>query len=134
MTLAVGDLLPSFIITVTPQSMQVWAVILKDPNQIHLDADAVRAKGLGDRVINQGPTNLAYVINALTAAFSGGTIEMLDVRFLDNAFAGDVVEAGGKVIEQSVSGGRRRSTCEIWLNAPGPRPILGGRSIVSEPI
>lgn len=134
MTLAVGDPLPPFVITITPDSMKVWAPILHDPNRIHLDPDFVKAMGLGDRVINQGPANLAYVMNALMMAFPGGTIESVEVRFLDNAFGGDVVEAGGKIIEQSTEAGRRRSTCEVWLNAPGSRPVLGGRAVMSVPI
>ena len=87
-----------------------------------------------ENAINQGPANLAYVINALTAAFPGCEIETLDVRFLDNAFAGDVVEASGKVVEVSAAGGRRRTICEVWLHAPGPRPVVGGRAVVSQPV
>ena len=93
--------------------MREWAEVLRDPNPIHLDPKAVAAKGLGDRVINQGPANLAYIITALQAAYPGARLLSLDVRYLDNVFAGDVVEAGFKVV--AIEG--RCVNCEVWLNA-----------------
>lgn len=132
MTYAVGDTLPSFVITATPESMKIWAVILHDPNQIHLDPEFVRAKGLGDRVINQGPTNVAYIMNALHAAFPGGTIEMCDVRFLDNVYGGEVVEAAGKITGISEADGVRRTACDVWLKATGRDLVLSGRAVVAE--
>jgi acyl dehydratase len=88
----IGDTLPPFRIpAVDPEAMKTWAVALHDPNAIHLDRAAVAAKGLGDRLINQGPANLAYVINMLRAAFPGGAIRSLDVRYVDNVFEGDDV-------------------------------------------
>jgi acyl dehydratase len=132
--LAIGDTIPPFTIGVAPASMKVWAKILHDPNPIHLDPAAVRAKGLGERVINQGPANLAYIVNALHGAFPGGTIEMLDVRFLDNVFGGETVEASGKVVAVAEDAGRRRATCEVWLRAIGRDLVLGGKAVVSQPL
>ena len=85
MTVSVGDALPPFVIDrISPEGMRDWSVFLADPNPIHLDVEAVRAKGLGDKRINQGPINVAYVINMLMAAFPGGQIAAMDSRFLDN--------------------------------------------------
>jgi hypothetical protein len=64
-----GDTLKPFrIARVSPEGMKAWAKFLHDPNPIHLDPAVVKAKGLGERVINQGPANLAYLINMLQAA------------------------------------------------------------------
>ena len=99
MTYAVGDALPEFTIpAVDPEAMKQWAVFLADPNPIHLDADVVKAKGLGDRAINQGPANVAYLINMLMAAFPGGRIEAMDTRFLDNVYGGDTLTADRKSV------------------------------------
>src|SRR3546814_8039781 len=73
--------------------MKEWAVFLHDPNPIHLDVEVVKAKGLGDKVINQGPANVAYVMNMLAAAFPGSRIEKMDSRFVDNVYAGDRLTA-----------------------------------------
>jgi len=98
----VGDTLKPFrIASVSPEGMKAWAKFLHDPNPIHLDPAVVKAKGLGDRVINQGPANLAYLINMLQDAVPNGLIESLEVRYVDNVFGGEAVEAGGTVMDVS---------------------------------
>lgn len=120
--------LPPFTIPcVSADAMRDWARFLRDPNPIHLDPDVVRAKGLGDRVINQGPASLAYIINMLLAAFPGGHITALESRFIDNAYAGDRLTAGGRVVEA----GKAHATCEVWLIADGNRPIIQGTATIT---
>lgn len=132
MTLSIGDVIPPFTIIAAPDAMKVWAQALHDPNLIHLDPEAVKAKGLGDRVINQGPANLAYVMNALRAAFPHGAIEKLEARFLDNVFGGEAVEASGRVVEMVEENGLRRISCDVWLTPRGRDPVLTGVAIISE--
>jgi acyl dehydratase len=48
--------------SVDSERMREFAVLLADPNPIHLEPEAVRARGLGDRVVNQGPANFGYVL------------------------------------------------------------------------
>jgi 3-hydroxybutyryl-CoA dehydratase len=116
---------------VSPLAMRAWALFLHDPNPIHLDPAAVKAKGLGERVINQGPANLAYLINMLQTSIPGGLIESLEVRYVDNVFGGDAVEAGGTVKDVSTDGARQRLVCEVWLRADGRGPVLTGTATVS---
>ena len=130
MTLAPGDSLPEFVIdSVSPQAMKDWAVFLADPNPIHLDAEVVKARGLGDKVINQGPANVAYVINMLLRAVPGAAIAALDARFLDNAYAGDRLIAGGSVIACIAAA----AECEIWVRAEGRGQIISGTATLSLP-
>jgi len=127
-----GDALKSFrIATVSPEGMKAWAKFLHDPNPIHLDPAVVKAKGLGDRVINQGPANLAYLINMLQAAIPKGSIESLEVRYVDNVFGGEAVEAGGTVKEVSAQGSERRISCDVWLRAEARGPVLTGTATVA---
>jgi 3-hydroxybutyryl-CoA dehydratase len=127
MSYAVGDALPAFVVeSVSPAAMREWAVFLADPNPIHLDAEVVKAKGLGDRVINQGPINVAYLINMLLAAFPGGRVESIDARFLDNVYAGDRVVASGRVT--AVEAGR--VACEISLDVTGRGTVNAGTATV----
>ena len=95
----------------TAERMRKLALLLQDPNPIHLEREAVRRAGLGDRRINQGPANLAYVMTMLLAAFPGHRIQDLKCRFLGLVREGDVVEAGGVV--KSVGPGQ--ITCDAWL-------------------
>ena len=127
MSYTVGDALPPFVVeSVSPEAMRAWAVFLADPNPIHLDVEVVKAKGLGDRVINQGPINVAYLINMLQAAFPGGRIESLDARFLDNVYAGDRVVASGRVT--AVDG--EHIACDISLDVDGRGTVNAGTATV----
>jgi 3-hydroxybutyryl-CoA dehydratase len=107
----IGDSLPTLFHRVDPAAMAELATILRDPNPIHLSAEAAQAAGLGDRVINQGPANLAYIINMLSAAFPGHRLDRLESRYLANVHGGDLVEAGGTVT--GING--EAIECEAWL-------------------
>ena len=127
MSYTIGDAIPPFVIeSVSPDGMKDWAVFLADPNPIHLDVEVVKAKGLGDRVINQGPANVAYMMNMLTAAFPGGRIEAMDSRFLDNVYAGDKVVASGRIT--AVDGDR--IDCGLSLDVAGRGTINSGTATV----
>ncbi len=117
-----GSELVPFVIEASPQSMREWSVFLADPNQIHLEVEAVKALGLGDRLINQGPANLAYVMNLLAANFPGLEIEAIDCRFTGNVFAGDRCIANGLVTEVS----DERIICEVWLDIEGAGKAITG--------
>jgi 3-hydroxybutyryl-CoA dehydratase len=126
-----GDALKPFrIACVSPEGMKAWAKFLHDPNPIHLDSAVVKAKGLGERVINQGPANLAYLINMLQAALPGGSIESLEVRYVDNVFGGEAVEAGGMIREVTAGTSKRWIACDVWLRAEA-RPVLTGTATVA---
>jgi acyl dehydratase len=128
-----SELRPFRIASVSPEGMRAWAGFLHDPNPIHLDPAVVRAKGLGDRVINQGPCNLAYIISMLQAAVPGSTLESLDIRYVDNVYAGDAVEAGGKVVSSAPRAGGSDYTCEVWLRVEGRGPAITGTATIRVP-
>ena len=112
-TIKPGDALPPFVIeSVSPDAMRDWSVFLADPNPIHLDVEVVKTKGLGDKRINQGPINVAYMMNMLMAAFPGCRIESMDSRFLDNVYEGDRAVASGEVT--AVEG--NRVSCDLKLD------------------
>lgn len=120
------ELRPFRIENVSPDAMKAWAIFLADPNPIHLDVEVVKVKGLGDRVINQGPANVAYMMNMLMAAFPGGTIESMDSRFLDNVYAGDNVTARGAIT--AVDG--NRISCEFTLDVDGRGAVNSGTATI----
>jgi 3-hydroxybutyryl-CoA dehydratase len=129
--LMVGEALnPLRIACVNPEGMKAWARFLRDPNPIHLDPKAVAEKGLGDRVINQGAANLAYVISMLQRALPDSHLESLEVRYVDNVFGGEAVEASGKVL--AIHGdGVMKITCEIWLRAETRGPVITGTATLA---
>ncbi len=127
MTRAEGDeLKPLAIDPIRPAAMADMAVILADPNPIHLDAAVVKALGLGDREIVQGPIGVGFLLDMLAGALPEGKVEKLDVRFLANVFAGDSLTAAGRVerVERSAEGDRLR--CRVWLDVVGGARVVEG--------
>ena len=123
MNYKVGDALPPFVIaSASPDSMKDWSVFLADPNPIHLDVEVVKAKGLGDKRINQGPMNVAFMMNMLLAAVPGCRIESMESRFLDNVYEGDHLTATGTVT--AVEG--NRLSCEFKLDVAGRGTVNSG--------
>jgi acyl dehydratase len=129
--LAVGDSLPEFRIeSISAEAMKTMAVILDDPNVIHLDPEAVRSLGLGDRVINQGPSNSGYVMNMLLAAFPGAEIRRFTARFLSNVLAEDSVVAGGTVERLEPTDEGTLVHCSTWLRVNEGHNALAAQAVV----
>ncbi len=126
----VGDELASRTIeSVSPEHMKTMAVVLDDPNPIHLDPEAVKALGMGDRVINQGPTGVGYVLDMLRAAFPGATVDEIEVRFMANVRGEDRCVAAGKVTEADGDS----VTCEVWLDVDGGKRAIAGSATLTLP-
>ena len=109
--------------------MKTMAALLADSNPIHWDVDTVRELGMGNQPVNQGPNNLGYVMNML-GDWAGGAerIQQIRVRFLDNVFAGDRLEAGGTVTAVDDDG---NVECDVWLARDGTHPVLAGTATLS---
>jgi 3-hydroxybutyryl-CoA dehydratase len=134
MTLSPGtELGPWTIEHVDPQKMKTFAVVLADPNPIHLDPEAVKAAGLGDRVINQGPASFGYVLNMLREAAPGAQVRDLNVRLSANVFGGDTVSAAGEVESVEENDGERLVNCRVWLDVHGGRRALQGTATLVLP-
>ncbi len=121
-----GDPLPAVRTKVSADRMRTLAHLLHDQNPIHLDRETVRRAGMGDRRINQGPANLAYVMSMLLAAAPGYRIQALKCRFLGVVREDDLVEAAGVVT--SVEAGQ--FSCDAWLMNDGVKVVRVTASLV----
>ena len=129
----VGQEVPPLVIDpVTAEPMKTVAALLHDSNPIHFDVEAVKALGMGDRVVNQGPNNMAYVVNML-ADWAGGSgrVRGLRVRFLGNVFAGDRLTARGTVTGLREEGGERFADLDVWLERAEDDRVLDGTAVVA---
>ena len=119
---------PHVIESVSPEPMKTMAAILDDPNPIHYDTASVRALGLGERPINQGPSNLGYLMEMLVEfAGSAERLRRVRVRFLGNVFAGERVECKGSVTSVDAAAG----TAELAVEASADgRPVLSGIAVI----
>lgn len=129
----VGDTIPEWVVESVPaEKMKTMALLLRDPNPIHWDVDAVQRLGLGDRVINQGPTNQAYVINMLLSWLEDpARLKSIRVRFVGNVLAGDRVVAGGKVTALRNDAGLPVADCEVWLEGDDGARLMSGTAVVA---
>ena len=126
----VGQQLPPLTIDdVSADKMKLMAAILRDPNPIHFDAAEVRALALGDREVNQGPSNMSYLLNMVTR-WSGGvaTLRSVAVRFLGNVFAGDSVDCVGTVA--AIDDDTGLVTLDVAARV-GDRVVLQGSVVVA---
>jgi acyl dehydratase len=132
MEVFVGQNVPEWrLASVSAEKMKLLAAILRDPNPIHWDPAEVAKRGLGHRVINQGPTNLGYITNMLMDWAGPSSLRHLEVRFSSNVFDGDDVLAGGVVIGTREENGERLADCQVWLDRGDGSRAVQGRATVA---
>jgi 3-hydroxybutyryl-CoA dehydratase len=118
---------------VDPGRMKTLALLLADPNPIHLDAAAARRLGVADRPVNQGPSTMAMAVNMVLAAFPGARLTSFRSRLLGMVLAGDGVEGGGSVLDHEIVDGQDRVRCQVHLDVPGRGRVLEGEAVLVLP-
>ena len=137
MTPAPGDSIPEWVMdSVCPERMRTMAALLRDPNPIHWDRQAVAAMplGLGERTINQGPLGLSYIINMLHAWAGPNNLRRLVMRFPQVVLDGERVVARGRVDGVDNSGDVALATCSVWLEHADRGVLLEGEATVALPV
>lgn len=126
--------LPEFAVDgVDAQRMKTMAAILRDPYRVHWDRAATTEMGLGGRVINQGPLNLSYIVNALHAFAGAGCVRRLTVAFHRPVFDGDRVVAGGEVVDAETFADSSVRKVNVWLRRDDPTPgeiVVSGTALI----
>lgn len=132
MDVAVGDeITPRVVQDVSPEKMKTMAALLHDPNPIHWDVGAVADLGMGVRVINQGPSNMAYIVNALIDwTGDARSIRNVRCRFNGNVFAHDRLLATGVVTAVRDEAKGRIVDCDVWLDRDGAKVVTGTARVV----
>ena len=97
MKLKIGHKINQWSHHVKQEDLNSWSKILNDPNPIHFDADAVRKIGQGNKCINQGPANIAYLINTIFYNFPKCKILNIKNRLNGNVFVDDIVTVSGEI-------------------------------------
>lgn len=128
----VGTRIPAYeIAAVSAEKMKTMAALLNDSNPIHFDVDALRELGLPERPVNQGPTNMAYVMTML-ADWAGGydRLRNFRARFIGNVLAGDHLRAEGVVTAIREADGGVLADCDISLAVVDGGTVLTGSATV----
>ncbi|MGY1773735.1 MaoC family dehydratase [Blastococcus sp. SYSU D00813] len=128
----VGTELPAYeVASVSAEKMKTMAALLNDPTAIHWDVETLQALGMGDRPVNQGPLNMGYVMNAVTA-WAGGPdrLRRLRVRFLGNVLAGHHLRVRATVTELREEDGARLADCDVVLEVVDGDAVVSGTATV----
>jgi acyl dehydratase len=130
----VGDVLPPLVLDeVQDHDIFLTALILRDPNPIHWNLEAVRAAGLGDRYVNQGGATMAFVMNLLQRWADGdrAALRRVSCRFRGNVFAGDTLEVTGVVTSVEPAAEDRVDVgVDVEVAASGrPRVVVGTATV-----
>ena len=136
MSFAVGDPIPEWVMaSVSPERMCTMAAILRDPNPIHWDRNAVNSLplGLGKRTINQGPLGLSYMINMLHAWGGPDCIRRIVMRFPQVVLDGERVVARGEICVLREEQGVTLADCNIRLEHAERGVLLEGTATVVLP-
>lgn len=130
--IAVGTELPVVVTeSVRADDIKLFALILRDPNPIHFDLEAVRSAGLGERAVNQGGATMAYVANYLADwGGSRAAIRSLNCSFRGNVFAGDDVAVGATVTSVAWSSEGMTVECDVWADVVGGRRAISGSAVL----
>lgn len=126
MNVEAGDTIPPWVMeSVSAERMKTMAAILRDPNPVHWDRRAVAERGLGERVINQGPLGVGYMVNMLQAWAGENCIRRMFIRFpMPLIFDEDRIVAKGQVTRVFEEAGRRFAECETWLEKGLEKDVL----------
>jgi acyl dehydratase len=128
---SVGSQIPAWEVdAVSAEKMKTMAALLDDSNPIHFDTEALRELGMGERPINQGPINIAYVHNMLMNWAGASSVRRLKVRFLANVHAGDRLVADGTVTAVTEDGDQAFVECDVALRIDGGETALTGTATV----
>lgn len=128
MALHVGARLPDRpAAPITRQGLLDVMKVMDDINPIHHDDDLARRLGFRG-VVNQGPCNIAYITDMLSAwAGSSHCVRRLSLRFLDTVTLGDEVIAGGEIVEVLEEQVVR---CNVWLHRADGVTVVDGSAWV----
>lgn len=127
-----GDELPPHEVgPISAEKMKTMSALMRDANPIHHDPDAVRALGMGEKVINQGPLNQAYVVSML-GTWAGGVdrVRAIRLRYLGNVVADDHLRATGTVTAVREENGSTLADCDVRLDVVGGSTVLSGTATV----
>jgi acyl dehydratase len=133
MSVRVGDEIPPWTMdSVDPARMKTMAAILRDPYTVHWDRAGNALFGFGERVINQGPLNLSYIVNMLIEWAGPTCVRRLTVSFGRPVLDGDSVVARGRVTALEEHDGELRATCDVTLERDG-EVVVSGTAVVACP-
>jgi len=99
MSVRIGDELPPFVRTTTPETWNRFAAVNDEFVAVHMDDDAGRRAGNPTGAFGMGNLRLSYAMNLLRGwCGEGGEIASIELRLRELNRKGDVLTAVGTVV------------------------------------
>jgi acyl dehydratase len=116
---------------ITRERMVAVMEVMGDLNPIHEDEELARRLGFRG-IVNQGPANLAYVVNMLIdrLGVGAGQVKSLAFRFHDNVVPGDELIARGEITALREDGAAAEVDCAFRLDMVGGAARLSGTATI----
>lgn len=126
-TVAVGDEVAPFTVTITLQRLVMEAGANRDFSPIHFDPEVARASGAPDAFANT-TFNETLIEAALREwAGLGARIRTIEFRMRDFNAVGDVVSAAGVVTATHADG---TVELDVWIESDRGRTVTGSAVVV----
>ena len=128
------ELGPRMIESVSGPAMHDVAVVLDDPNPIHLSGEAAAAAGLGDRPVNQGPVNIGYILDMLRDAAPASSCATSACACSQTCSPATASSRRGRVESvETDRDGRFLARCLVWLDIDGSGRAVEGTALNRAP-
>ena len=88
---------------------------------------------LGDNCINQGPANVAYIINCISNNFHKYELVSIKNKFKGNVFSGDNVTVKGSISSINNCDERIYLTLDLYLNTQNQRGVVETTAVIKIP-
>ncbi len=112
-------------LTVTDESIRVYAELTNDFNPLHVDAEFAATTSMG-RQIAHGTMSLCLLLQCLQRNLGDaalGTLD-LDVRFVRPIYIGDEVHAGGEAVAD------QPGNWNVWVRGSDGEPRIVGTCLI----
>jgi acyl dehydratase len=131
-----GQPLPTLHRTFNQDQMNAFSWAGKGYTNVHTSIERARASSL-DRTIVQAQQQTGILVELLTSFFGAAVYRgaELDLRFVNPAFVGDRLTAGGAVLGEQTTDDGHRLELEVWIDRDdGRRTALGWASALLDEV
>ena len=133
MNYKLGQNLIEWSFKIKQECLIVWSEVLDDPNPIHLNKNKVKDLGLGNNCINQGPANVAYIINCISKNFHKFELVSIKNKFKGNVFSGDNVTVTGLISSVNNCDETIYLTLDLYLNTQNKKGVVESTAVIKIP-
>ena len=128
-----GQKLNKWTFLVKQEYLVIWSQVLNDPNPIHLNNKKVEELGLGNKCINQGPANIAYILNCISSNFPEDQLINIKNKLNGNVFSDDRVTVEGQISDIEKKKDYLIISLNLNLHTQNQNSVLSSNALIRLP-